>query len=61
MEVLSKLLEQKVSNTIPETEDYTLVVIDKHTHEENLSQILQTNDKEFEKSCQFFKWVKWYL
>ena len=46
MELPSKLLEQIAFNTRPKTEDHMLIVMDKSTHEEHLSQPLQTNNNE---------------
>ena len=47
MELPSKLLEQTAFNTRPMIEEQMLVVMDKSTHEEHLSQPLQTNIKQF--------------
>ena len=47
MEVPSKLLEQIAHNTRPKTEEHILIVMDKSTHEEHLSQPLRTNNKQF--------------
>ena len=47
MELPSKLLEQIAYNTRPQTEEHMLIVMDKSTHEEHLSQPLQTNKKQF--------------
>ena len=47
MELPSKLLEQIAFNTRPKNEEHMLVVLDKSTHEEHLSQPLQTNNKQF--------------
>ena len=46
MELPSKLLEQTAYNTKSEKEEHMLVVMDKSTHEEQLSQPLQTNNKQ---------------
>ena len=53
MELLSEISEQTLFNTKFKTEEFLLVVTDKSTHEENLSQPLQTNNKKFEKSVTF--------
>ena len=53
MELPSKLLEQIAFNTRPKIEEHTLIVIDKSTHEEHLSQPLQTNIKQFKTSVTF--------
>ena len=46
MELLpSKILEQIAFNTRPKIEEHMLIVMDKSTHEEHLSQPLQTNNK----------------
>ena len=47
MELPSKLLEQIAFNTKPKIEEHMLIVMDKSTHEERLSQPLQTNNKQF--------------
>ena len=53
MELPSKLLEQIVFNTRPKTEEHMLIVMDKSTHEEHLSQPLQTNNKQFKTAVTF--------
>ena len=45
MELPSKLLEQIAYNTRPKIEEHMLIVMDKSTHEEHLSQPLQTKKK----------------
>ena len=47
MELPSKLLEQIAFNTRPKIEELMLIVMDKSTHEEHLSQTLQKNIKQF--------------
>ena len=47
MELPSKILEQIANKTIPKTEEHMLIVMDSSTHEEHLSQPLQTNKKQF--------------
>ena len=47
MELPSKLLEKIAFNTRPKIEEHMLIVTDKSTHEEHLSQPLQTNKKQF--------------
>ena len=47
MELPCKLLEQIAFNTRPKIEEHMLIVMDKSTHEEHLSQPLQTNHKQF--------------
>ena len=45
MELPSKLLEQIAYNARSKIEEHMLIVMDKSTHEEHLSQSLQTNIK----------------
>ena len=47
MELPSKLLEQLAFDTRQEIEEHILNFLDKSTHEEHLSQPLQTNYKQF--------------
>ena len=47
MELPSKILEQIAWNTRSRIEEHILIVMDKSTHEEHLSQPLQTNKKLF--------------
>ena len=53
MELPSKLLGQIVYNTRSRKEEHMLIVMDKSTHEEHLSQPLQTNNKQFKKAVTF--------
>ena len=53
MELPSKLLEQIALNTRPKIEEHLLIVMDESTHEELLSQPLQTNNKLFKKAINF--------
>ena len=53
MELPSKLLEQIAYNTRPKIEEHILVVMDKSTHQEHLSQPLQTNSKQFKIAVTF--------
>ena len=53
MELPSKLLEQIAFNTRPKVEEHMLIVMDKSTHEEHLSQPLQTNNKQFKTAVTF--------
>ena len=53
MELPSKLLEQIAYNTRPKREEHMLIVMDKSTPEEHLSQPLQTNNKQFKKTITF--------
>ena len=47
MELPRKFLEQIAFNTRPKIEEHMLIVMDKSTHEEHLSQPLQANNKQF--------------
>ena len=47
MELLSKLIEQLAFNTRPKIEEHMLIIMNESTHEESLSQPLQTNNKLF--------------
>ena len=47
MELRSKILEQKSFNTKSRIEEHILIVMDKSTHEEHLSQSLQSNNKQY--------------
>ena len=53
MELPSKLLEQIAYNTRPKIEKHMLIVMDKSTHEEHLSQPLQTKNKQFKIAVTF--------
>ena len=53
MELPSKLLEQIAYNTRSRIEEHMLIVMDKSTHEEHLSQTLQTNNKQFKIAVTF--------
>ena len=53
MELPSKLVEQIASNTRPKIEEHMLIVMDRSTHEEHLSQLLQTNNKQFKIAVTF--------
>ena len=53
MELPSKLLEQIAFNTKPKIEEHMLIIMDKSTHEEHLSQPLQTNNKQFKIAVTF--------
>ena len=46
MELPSKLLEQVAFNTRTKIEEHMLIIKDKSTHKEHLSQPLQTNNKQ---------------
>ena len=53
MELPSKLLEQIAYNTRSRIEEHILIVMNKSTHEEHLSQSLQTNNKQFKNAVTF--------
>ena len=53
MELASKLLEQIAFNSKATTEEHVLVVMDKSTLEEHLSQPLQTNNEQFKIAITF--------
>ena len=53
MELPSNMLEQIAFNTRPKIEEHMLIVMDKSTHEEHLSQPLQTNNKQFKIAITF--------
>ena len=53
MELPSKLLEQIAFNTRSNIEEHVLFISDKSTHEEHLSQPLQTNNNQFEIAVTF--------
>ena len=53
MELPSKLIEQIAFNTRPKIEEHMLVVMDKSTHDEHLSQPKQTNVKQFKIALTF--------
>ena len=53
MELASKLLDQIAFNTRAKFEEHMLVVMDKSTHEEHISQPLQTNEKQFKITVTF--------
>ena len=53
MELPSKILETIAYNTKPKIEEHMLIVMDKSIHEENLSQRLQANNKQFKIAITF--------
>ena len=53
MELPTKILEQIAFNTRSRFEEHNLIVMDKSTHEEYLSQPLQTNNKQFKIATTF--------
>ena len=53
MELPNKLLEQIAFNTRPKFGEHMLIIMDKSTHEEHLSQPVQTNNKQFKIAVTF--------
>ena len=53
MELPCKLLEKLAFNTRPKIEEHMLIVIDESTHEEHLSQPLQTKNKQYKIAVTF--------
>ena len=53
MELPSKSLEQIAFNTRSKIEEHILIVMDKSTHEERLSQPLQRNNNNFKTAVTF--------
>ena len=53
MELPSKIIEQIPYNTRLKIEERMLIVLDESTHEEPLSQFLQTNNKQFQIAITF--------
>ena len=53
MELPSKLIEQISFNARPKLEEHMLVVMDRSTHEEHVSQPLQTYNKQFKIAVSF--------
>ena len=53
MELPSQILAQIAFNTRPKIEEHILVLMDKSTHEEHLSQPFQTNNKQFKIAVTF--------
>ena len=53
MELPSKLLEQIAYNTRSKIEEHMLIFMDKSTHEDHLSQPLQTNNKQIKIAVTF--------
>ena len=53
MEFSSKLLEQIAFNTRAKIEEHMLIVMDKSTYKEHLSQPIQTNNKQFKIAVTF--------
>ena len=57
MELPSKILEQITFKTRLKIEEHILIVVDKSTHEEQLSQTLQTEKKQFKIAFTFFNGI----
>ena len=53
MELPSKILERIAFNTRPKIEEHMLIIMNQSTHEEHLSQPLQTNNKQFKIAVTF--------
>ena len=53
MELPRKLFEQLAFNTRPNLGEHMLIIMDKSTHEQHLSQPLQTNNKQFKLAVTF--------
>ena len=53
MELPSEILQQIAFNTRPKIEEQMLIVIAKSTHEEHLTQPLQTHIKQFKIAVTF--------
>ena len=53
MELPGKILEQIAFNTRPKIEEHILIDMDKSIHDENLTQPLQTNIKQFKTAVTF--------
>ena len=53
MELPSNLLEQIAFNTRPKVEEHILFVMDTSAHEEDFSQPLQTDNKQFKRAVTF--------
>ena len=61
MELPSKKLKQISYNTRPKIEEHISIVMDKSTHEEHLSQPLQTHNKQFETATNFLTGYNGFL
>ena len=53
MQLPSKLLERTAFNTRPKIEEHILIIMNQSTHEEHLSQPLQTKNKQFKIAITF--------
>ena len=53
MELPSKILKQIAFNTRPKLKEHMLIVMDKSTHEEHLSQPVETINKQFKIAVTF--------
>ena len=61
MELPSNFLEQIAFNTRPKIEEHKLIVMNKSTHEEHLSQPLQNNNKQFKIAVTFLSGYNGFL
>ena len=57
MELPSKILEQSAFDRGPKIEEHMLIVMHNSTHQEQLSQLLQTNNKQFFISSLIHNWL----
>ena len=53
MELPSKILEQNAFNTRPKIEEHMIIVVNNSTHEENISQPLQTHSRQCKTAVTF--------
>ena len=53
MELPSKIIQQMAFNTRPKVEEHMLIVMDKSSNEEHLSQQLQTNNEQYKIAITF--------
>ena len=53
MELPSKIVDQIAFNTRIKIEEHMLIVMDKSTHEEHLSQSIPTNNKQYKIAVTF--------
>ena len=58
MKLQTKLWQKICFDTRPEIEEHMLIVMDRATHEENLCQPLQTNNKQFKLAITFLTGYK---
>ena len=53
MDLPSKIVERMVFKTRPKSEEHIIIILDKSTREEHLSQPIQTNIKQFKIAVTF--------